>query len=383
MKAVLVSIIVAISSSLPAPADAGGLFDGITLIELDDHDGEQAITGRPRSALDLGHYIVTFVSARGSYAALVGYSGTERGCAAWAAEGSYDGRSITFGIPPSTAADRSGSPRICRPFTLTMQDDGDVDVVVPAHAGTFGTYRRTRKIAARVPLVPLDWGSPIFGRHSVNDVALGPIPAIEEAIAGRARLRIGSRDARGPTYFEAIFEREVPDPKDRIHVYGDISPSTVTGWPWDVLFALHNREGLEVASPRAAFMDAVVDRYGLPSFETRASDRRIGGERVLVWAYDLAGRKIGREDAAPGNCLGTIQHWISRSGLSSVGRDVDLWGCALVVVLSPAGGKFVGGYRVEAVSGYAMALDHFFRRLEELQGRKERLDELLAAKPRF
>ena len=86
------AIIAAFMAMAPLNATPGysQTFDGITIIEFSDELGKQAIAD--------GEHIVTFVSARGSYGAVVGRPGTHAGCRSLAVPDSYTGTSITFGM---------------------------------------------------------------------------------------------------------------------------------------------------------------------------------------------------------------------------------------------------------------------------------------------
>src|SRR5262245_57148343 len=100
-------------------------FDGITIIDLSDQDAENVIRGRgEQSTIDTGKYLVTYVAAAGSYAALLGPNSGAASCVAWAVEGSYTGDEISFGSPPSVATINTAVPKVCQPFTLKHDGEG-------------------------------------------------------------------------------------------------------------------------------------------------------------------------------------------------------------------------------------------------------------------
>lgn len=376
-------------------------FDGITIVDLDDPAGKKAIAGNPgdspRSRVtDAGRYIVTFVSAAGTYAALTGRQ-NDRMCVAWAVPGSYSGSAISFGLPASTATIRGVNPRVCEPFTVTFIDGATVRVDA-------GSYRRNRPVVARVPLAALDWGDTAFDKHTVLDARLGPVSNAIAGIDGGASVRIvgGQELRRSPLGAAKSVEWRVSGhPRRANHtIYGTIADRTVLGWPWDVLYAARAREQLPQAAIAQAFEDAVIGRFGPPSFIVAG----IGRDLTRYWTYDLGGRQLGPEAAPGDSCHATIDDWIGKE-LHTYAADLGPWGCLVVARLTnrvdldpdhvPA--KEVDGrmsdyavvgqtrdYRQEVVSGYALALNHFLGlRLFEVREMQAQLADTASIEPRL
>jgi hypothetical protein len=368
-------------------------FDGITIIELVDEAGENAILGRGLGPTEFGNnLIVTFVTQQGSYATL---TGGNRQCVAWSVEGSYTGKSITFGVPPTKAT--TGHPKICQPFTLTYQADGTVQV--DAHnkfhksqgplseAAEIVSYSRQRKVVARIPLVPLDWGLPIFDRHAIKGVRLGPVPVVQAALGG-ARTKVGKlrRQTDFQKDFEAILEGQ-PTKSGQIVIRGRIAAAEIMGWPWDVLYGAWLQER---ATPTATetFEQAAFDRQGKESLRRNEGKFLSTRETQLLWLYDLAGQQIMVERneaeepianaiaraARPDNCLATADLWLDNAAPTGINQDIGPWGCILIMILTHNGQRGeVGEYRIESVSGYTLALNHFFTRLEELRETRQKI----------
>jgi hypothetical protein len=364
-------------------------FDGITIIELADKAGWEAITGyrlKPTDKMAGAQYIVTFVSTRGSYTALL--SG-RRACVAWAVPGSYTGTSITFGLSASIASMQVVYTKICQPFTLTYESSGTVRIDVRGNKfhnqgplnkdAKIVNYSRQQKVVADIPLVALNWGLQAFDRHSVKGVRLGPLPTVTASLKDQAKIKIGKvkkvRESPVGIHrdFEAIFSKQSSQ-TGLIRVLGHIATKEILGWPWDALYVARFFETLPQNSMIEAFKQAVVERYGEPSLEASS--------QVFLWVYDLKGQKLTEPLAAPDNCLGTFEHWQDNSSLTGFNRDIGPWGCALVMRLTHYGGHgMVGRYTVEAVSGYTLALKHFFTRLEEMREAQQMVQEIESAKP--
>lgn len=360
-------------------AAADSRLDGITILTIEnDRDAYKALTGNHHTGPEK-RYLVSFVSARGTYAALLGSGPTERDCIAWGTGTPATAGTVSFGLPDTPAKLESGTPKLCNPFSLNVKDAATVAVDVVRGDPGARTYLGDWKVVVRVPLIALDWTMPAFLRHTVAEVPLGPMPLVEAAVADRGRMRLSELTFR-PHYFMSEFYRQfevrfrdVPGDRDRpANLGGKVTPREMTEWPWDVLYAVHQKQTYQQAVTGAAFREAVDARYGEPSFE----DGR------LVWAYDLEGNKLSRDDAAPTNCLATMDRWLRDPAVSSESSDYGMWGCALLVVMSSPG-KIVSEYRIEAVAGYAMAMNHFFRRLVEVEERKKVIERLLNARPRF
>ncbi len=361
-------------------------FDGITIIELAaDEAGRKAILGY------LGgggfRYIVTFVSAQGTYAAVGDRD--RRSCVAWAQAGSYTGGSITFGLPPSEQSMKLARPSICLPFTLRYEGPATVRVEAtnkfePLRKNAqIVRYSRKRKVIARIPLIAFDWGLPVFSRYNIKRVKLGPLPALTAELGGNADVNLSELQSTrfGKIKIFSVTMHEPSDGSDTTAVYGRVVAAEVMGWPWDVLYDARYSERLPQRSFTEAFDRAVVERYGEPSLRTQG---RGASAQVYFWFFDLDGRQSTIDDVAPGNCLATWEHW--KGGGKRTGVEVDMgpWGCALVMRLTHNGGRgSVGKYSVETTSGYAMALNHFLGRLEEMRVKSQKIQQVQSSEPKL
>jgi hypothetical protein len=343
-----------------AAAAVGETMDGITIIDF--AGGQNALPG--------GDHIVTFVSSRGSYAAVAqDFGGTRRGCLATDVPGSYSGRSISFGIEGPLDVRRYRLDTLCPRFTLTLEGDG-VRVQVPPH------YSRRHRVAARVPLASIDFGAPHFRRHEVKGVRLGPVLTPED---------LGPvRPASGPNaYVYRGFRRDVGIEAGKLrNVQGYAAPADVTGWPWDVLYLARYRREYEEPVSLPGLRQALFDQLGTPSSESADGMQ-------WFWIYDLQGNLV-QPGSSSSACGGTARYWVSQDAEGRVTslaaqanmQDFGAWGCSLMVDINARSSS--GGathYSVYMVSGYAMAMNHFFQRITEPVAVKERLDALHAVKP--
>ncbi|PSJ43789.1 hypothetical protein C7H85_16220 [Zobellella endophytica] len=345
------AVAVACGTVWTAPAAATESMDGITIIEF--AGGQDALPG--------GDHIVTFVSSRGSYAAVAGRG---RGCLATAVPGSYTGRSITFGVDAPLDARRHGLDTLCPRFALTLESDG---VRVEAEP----RYSRRHRVLARVPLVSVDFGAPHFRRHDVKGVRLGPLLSREDL----GPLRPASHPN---AYVYRNFRRDVGvEAGKRRNVQGRAAPAEITGWPWDVLYSAHYYREYEATVPLEGLQDALFEQYGPPSAE--AADGM-----QWYWFYDLEGM-LTKPEGGAGPCAETLGYWLHQdangrvTSLSTPANKHDLgaWGCSLLMDInarSSSGG--VTHYSLSMVSGYTMAISHFFQRIEEAMAVKERIDAL-------
>jgi hypothetical protein len=361
-------------------------FDGITIVELGSGDADtvkEVITGGPVGSAE---YLVIFLSARGSYAALE--DRTSRVCVAWAKAGSYTGTSITFGLPPSEQTLKLAIPPICQPFTLSVTGEGRVRIDAANKQGRDGplspvakptAYSGDHDVLARVPLVALDWGMPLFSRYDVKGVALGPVPAVKEKLKdARVELNTIERSSGPTTQLRAVM-KDPADPSIEVVVGGPVASAETLGWPWDVLWSAGYRQYFGKPVLAEAFEQAVTDRYGKPS---RSGPGAQG--KHLYWFFGLDGKQIPIDAAAPGNCLSTREHWINDVDLASFDGDLGPWGCALTMLVTySGGGGTANGYEIHAASGYAMALNHFARRLEEIAAMRAKIEKAQAFKPKL
>jgi len=355
----MLAIVVSAGAAFPAGAQT---FDGITIIELDDFTGSQSIGGGNAS------HIVVFVSATGTYAALTNRGG--RQCFAWAQDGSYNGGSITFGVPRD---EQTGGryPPICLPFTLSLEGPNRVRVAAGPN------YSRARKVVAHVPLVAFDWSRPNFARHDIEGVTLGPVPVMEAKFAGTARIRINPRQLVSGATHEKSMRVAIPNPNDEAsprNVTGRIIAAESIGWPWDVIVRAEKTERLPEKSLIDVFDQAVFDRYGPGSL--REVDKARTGV-TFSWFYDVFGQPVDISNASnPDSCFATRALW----EFSKEESDLGPWGCGLVFTVTHDGIRdFVRVFSIAAVSGYPMALSHFARRLNELKATRERNDAIRSA----
>jgi hypothetical protein len=95
---------------------------------------------------------------------------------------------------------------------------------------------------------------------------------------------------------------------------------------------------------------------------------------------------MGPEGAKPPVCLpieGLWSNWGKENSLESYSGDIGPWGCSLVMMLNYNSGGTVTEYRVEAVSGYALALNQMAMRMREMQEAQQKIRDLEATKPRL
>lgn len=344
---------------------AKGPFGGITILELrEDPAWEPGV-----------RYLVIFVSSEGNYAALARPSRIDPGCIAWVIDHTPDASSLTFGGSDASFKSRNpglmGRP-ICPQFTVRAEEDGAVRVLR-------GQSGRKATIVARVPLQIPDWSMPIFDRHAINGIRLGPVDysAKNTVLAGiREPHELAALQDRTLISF---LENAPADPGDRKMVppkpiHGFYATRNMTGWPIDLRVITWYMGTLAQVMPRSAFNDLLQEKYGLPSF-TRGS--------VSFWVYDLRGNKISERDASPENCLGSMELSLKFQGLpndtgipfrSVLGRD-DLgpWGCSLVIrhVSSDKADNTVTGYMIDTVSGFGLGQSIFKARLAEVRRYKD------------
>jgi hypothetical protein len=333
-------------------------FDGITIITFDGKGGPGG------EAIADGDHIVTFVSARGAYASVAtNFRGIRRGCLAEAVPGSYTGRSIAFGIDAPLERRKFKLETLCPTFTLTFEDAQNVRVA----AGN--GYSRLQRVVARIPLVAVDFGAPHFARHEIRGVQLGPV--LDRAELGPLRHSLDRY--RG-------FRRRVGGGNDLTFVQGSAAAAEITGWPWDVLYDLRFSLSYDQKVTSAAFRDAAIERYGPPSSERPGN---------LVWLYDLAGNLVRLSDPMTNSCRATAEYWLAHDATTIDHVDPDPnssdfgpWGCSVIMEMNArSSDQGVDGFTVRLWSGYAIALNHFFQRLEEPKTVARALDELYHFEP--
>lgn len=348
-------------------------FDGITIIEFADEAGKNPIA--------YGEYIVTFVSARGSYAAVVPRKGTHGGCQSLAVPGSYTGSSIAFGLAADEVVRTHRLQTYCPPFTLRFEDVGTMRIEAPADlAAGRAAYATRQKVVAHVPLRAVDFESAPFARHDLKGVRLGPILNGEDV--GGLTVRVG--DSQEDRY--KGFQRQVAAGDGvRRAVLGRAAAAEVTGWPWDILYFAQYSEELERKSTSEAFDEAVLERYGEPSSLYEQSGYRL-------WVYDLDGRKLSFDEAGSDACRATLEFWLKADPLKRVhgldwefnSYDVAPWGCGVIMELNAnPGDGGVSGYSIRAASGYIMAINHFLQRVDDTKELLGRVRALLDRKPQL
>lgn len=355
--------------------------DGITIIELEDNTASKIIGGSG------GKHIVTFVSGLGTYAA-VG-AGQSR-CVAWAAPGSYTGTSITFGLSPESYSVKL-QPRLCQPFSLRLEGGNTVRVeannkpfsYVPDPNAKPIQYSRRRTVLLRVPLQALDWGLPPFARHDVKGVRLGPVPFVTGQAGDHTQITVNDlvHSATSGSFksFKAIIKpgsgQSMPG-----YVLGWVAAAEVTGWPWDALIGLRYNEKLPQLSTSAAFENAVQDRYGPPS----PGDGSLS-DTAFYWLYDMQGKQRAASD--PSDCARSLKLWQNQphsgGALNVFNSDIGPWACALIMKLqtNPGTAGTVSSYISEVTSGYAFAINHFLRRLREMDQMRAKVGTVQSYQP--
>ena len=367
----LLSLAVSATMLAGAPQADAQSFDGVTIIEFGDEDGRRAIA--------YGEHIVTFVSARGSYAAVVPRPGTHGGCQSLAAPEGYTGTSIAFGVAADAAVRKHRLQTYCPPFTLRLEDAATVRIEAPGDpAAGRKEYASRQRVLAHVPLRAIDFESAPFARHDLKGVRLGPV--LDGAELGPLTVRVG--DSKNDRY--KSFQRQVAVRDGyRSVIRGHAAAAEVTGWPWDVLYFAQYFEELEQTSTFEAFAAAVRERYAEPSSLY---------EGYQLWAYDLDGRKLAFDQAGSDSCRATIEFWLKTDPLKRVlgldwqfnSSDIGPWGCSVVMELnSNRSGGGVSGYQIRAASGYVMAINHFLQRIEETTELLEKVQALQGRKPKL
>jgi hypothetical protein len=336
--------------------------DGITVIKFSDEPVTLAIAQ--------GSHLVTFISARGSYAAVVSDWGAQySGCTSLAVPGSYTGTSIMFGMDADVVVRKQRLETYCPTFTLRLEDAARVRV-------TAGNQLSSQmRIVARIPLRAVDFESAHFVKHDLKGVRLGPV---------KNRGELGPLRAPGYGLRYKGFRRQVAMAGPHANnVLGHAAAAEMTGWPWDVLYYAQFVEKFPTYSTFAAFNDAVVEKYGEPSSRHGA---------YVLWIYDLEGQKISLSQASNA-CQATLEFWVKYDQLRRAqgmdwridkGHDLSPWGCSLIMEINgnqESGG--VSGYRVQALSGYAMALNHFSQQIEKTEELKKKIQALQNSKPKF
>lgn|GEM_PF-3556430 len=373
------SFLVLTTALLIPCATIAGSFDGITIIELADRDGQRIIKGH-----DLGSdpYLVTYVAATGTYASLT--NGREQSCVSWAQQGSYTGDSIRFGVPPTQQSIRLSYPHVCQPFTLTresndmvrVQGENPVGLSSPLESGAqVLRYSRRHKVVARAPLIAVDWSNPLYQKYTIKGVRLGPLPAVQAGLNAGAKLQLSELQVthEGARKAVLILNQTAKEQINWIQVKGEAVAAERLSWPWDVLYGTMYFERLPQRSTIQAFDDALWERYGKSSLTEAPFGR---ARRDHYWLFDLAGDQVTAKHENPDSCRETLSLWKLQEPLARVHDDIGPWNCSLVVHVRDDGGASdrVSEYRIEMMSGYTAALNHFAWRLEQLRELREKLE---------
>jgi hypothetical protein len=348
----LLSLAVCAAAVLPRAHAEAQSFDGITIIEFADEAGETAIAS--------GEYIVTFVSARGSYASVVPRKGTHGGCQSLALPGSYSGSSIAFGLPADSVVRKHRLQTYCPAFSLRFEDDGTMLIETREDPATGQKgFASRHKVIAHIPLRDIDFESAPFTQHDLKGIRLGPVLDPE----GLNRLSAAGASHDRHKYFTRQVQSGAGKP---IMVDGQAAAAEVTGWPWDILYFAQYIEELPQKSTYEAFEAAVIERYGQPSWVNEDS-------AYMLWAYDLDGTKLSFDAPGSNGCRATIDPWLRYDQLNRVLRlewefnpqDIGPWGCSVIMELMPdRGSGAVSGYGIRAANGYVWAINHFLQRVE-------------------
>jgi len=338
--------------------------DGITIIEFDDPGAQRDIAS--------GNHLVTYISAKGSFAAVVTDSTGQRSiCTSLAVPDSYTGTSIAFGMDADAAVRRQRNDIYCPSFTLLVDGENKVRVKTGDRLSTL------MDIVIHIPFTAIDYNGEHFHRHNLKGVKLGPLmdeSDLNPNIAG---------EMFGPRYrvFQHPFEQQ--DGRKNV-VRGKAAISEVTGWPVDVLYVADFTETLPIPTPFEVFYDAILDKYDEPS-------SRYKDTGYMLWFYDLEGQKIDLKTPMSNSCRNTLEYRLATDPHGYVykfqrrsSENLDFWGCSLVMELygNPSGGA-VSTYRVVAYSPYAMAIDHFSQKIAETEELKKKIEALLERKPTF
>lgn len=332
----------------------GGSFSGITIIELVDRLAAGALIGRQSGDAS---YIVSYVSNKGSYAALLSEAQKPL-CIAWAVPGSITDKTVAFGLPPSGLTLEKFGP-ICMPFTLSYIAEGNVRLSADnPYSERFGPlsnraktmhYDHALRLIARIPMVDIDWEMAPFQNHTVEDVRLGPF-----------------QGPRNPAYPVATgFEMK-----------GD-----TYGWESDILYGVLTGKPSGQKFTTDVFEASALERYGNPSIAIPGIAEY---RKELYWLYDLQGNKAD----IPGqdNCSATFDFWKHEERLAGYHDDIGPWGCSLVMLLIHNGNGVrprVSSYTIEAVSGHMLALKHFTERIKKTDTIREQIEEIQSFRPQL
>jgi hypothetical protein len=308
--------------------------------------------------------------------------------------GSHTAEKISFGLPASTATMTTVTPKVCQPFTLTHDGPETVRIDADNKFSNDGPlapaaqplhYSARHPIAARIPLRSLPWDMPIFAKHDVKGIRLGPAATAADKLKGEVEAKIGPLRL-SPLGSRRDYQARLTKQRNQFGnfvVNGHVAPAAIVGGTEDVLYAAWIAERFDQAAPTETFEQVVAERYGKASQDASQKGSPV---RLLIWNYDLDGRQMGPEGAKPPVCLpieGLWSNWGKENSLESYSGDIGPWGCSLVMMLNYNSGGTVTEYRVEAVSGYALALNQMAMRMREMQEAQQKIRDLEATKPRL
>jgi hypothetical protein len=212
-------------------------------------------------------------------------------------------------------------------------------------------------------------------------VRLGPLLSGQ----GLGRLSApGSSDDRHKNFNRVVGEPGSTGSRYAPSVMGRAAATEITGWPWDVLFFAQYDEEFKKTSIYEAFMNAVHERYGTPSSLFEQSG-------YMLWTYDFDGQIVTFDEPGTSPCRQTIEFWLNKGPLHRIhglgwqfnSYDLGPWGCSVIMELNPNRNGGVSGYSISAASGYAMAINHFYQRIDETSDLLEKVRALANRKPRL
>ena len=343
---------------------AAAPLDGITIIKYSNDPAA-------RQTLAEGSHLILFVSARGSYAAVVAHRPAHySGCTSLAVPGSYTGTSIAFGMDAPFSFRKQRLQTYCPPFTVSLEDENMVRVVAGDRVDS------PMEIVARIPFSGIDFSAPHFVRHNFKGVSLGPVTNSDDLSPLGAR-GYGTRSRQ----FQQIVGKQG---NYNLAVTGKAAAAEITGWPVDVLYSMQFSEQFPIESTFPAFYDSVLEKYGEPSSRYKETG-------YMFWFYDLAGQKIVPETPMSNACRSTLEFRMHYDKLHRMqkmanpgNQNLDFWGCGLVMeLLGNRSGGGVTGYTTRAFSGYVMAVNYFYQQIEETEELKKKIEALQERKPQF
>lgn len=359
-----------------ASAASQGPFGGITIIELQDPIGAAQLDpwGKPDMLVNRPSYVVVFLAPEGSYASLTDVEG--RTCFSWLTE-ARSSDTLVFAV--DTGGMKDPTLRICRPFTLHLENPSTVHV-------ESGNYSRSRRILSHVAPTTPEWNLEAIQKLDVNGIRLGPVESAVSRVSpqGKPKVFVSTGGNEALRQFQATFPMTKPGQRYGEVVHGYVAGRRHTNWPSDVLFQAWYQESFVQPATVEAFDAVLMDRYGPPSVQGLSNSLGASKDILMQWFYDLNGRQLAERDATNSSCLAVRPAFTERSRdfplFFNADRldmgDIGPWGCSVLMTVSrPNYSKSMGvsGYRLDAVQGLAMGISHFKSRLGEVRQAKEKL----------